>query len=122
MSPVVTATWAGSPSRMATRAGPWDSPAVSQRSMQSVFHGPFPPRPTVRAPERTPDRTRREAAPAAQVERPDAGAPQHADQRPEQHERPERVGPPVDEAQRGQQRTTQPAEQEPGVDADEQRP
>jgi hypothetical protein len=33
-------TPAGMPSRIATRAGPWDSPAVSQRSMASVFHAP----------------------------------------------------------------------------------
>ena len=33
-SSVVIATCAGSPSRIATRAGPWDSPAVSQRSMR----------------------------------------------------------------------------------------
>ena len=37
-SSVVIETCAGSPSRMATRSGPWDSPAVSQRSMASVFH------------------------------------------------------------------------------------
>ena len=37
-SSVVIVTCAGNPSRMATRAGPWDSPAVSQRSMASVFH------------------------------------------------------------------------------------
>src|SRR6478752_2089537 len=41
MSEVVTFTWAGSPSRIATREGPWDSPAVSQRSMASVFHGRY---------------------------------------------------------------------------------
>src|SRR5690349_17801189 len=33
MSPDVTWTWAGRPSRTATSPGPWDSPAVSQRSM-----------------------------------------------------------------------------------------
>src|SRR6478752_3974635 len=38
MSSEVTWTWAGSPSRIATREGPWDSPAVSQRSMGAVFH------------------------------------------------------------------------------------
>ena len=38
MSADVTRTWAGSPSRIATREGPWDSPAVSQRSMGPVFH------------------------------------------------------------------------------------
>src|SRR6478736_9656138 len=41
MSSEVTRTWAGSPSRIATREGPWDSPAVSQRSMASVFHGRY---------------------------------------------------------------------------------
>ena len=39
MSSVVTATPAGSPSRIATSAGPCDSPAVSQRNMAEVFHG-----------------------------------------------------------------------------------
>src|SRR4051812_10308745 len=39
MSLDVTRTCAGSPSRIATREGPWDSPAVSQRSMGQVFHG-----------------------------------------------------------------------------------
>src|SRR5215213_8382529 len=38
MSAEVTCTWAGRPSRIATRDGPWDSPAVSQRSMPQVFH------------------------------------------------------------------------------------
>src|SRR6188474_1318047 len=33
MSADVTRTWAGSPSRIATRDGPWDSPAVSQRNV-----------------------------------------------------------------------------------------
>src|SRR5680860_1308972 len=40
MSPVVTCTWAGRPSRIAVSEGPWDSPAVSQRSMAPVFHAP----------------------------------------------------------------------------------
>src|SRR5262245_3788282 len=35
MSSLVTATPAGSPSRIATRAGPCDSPAVSHRSMSA---------------------------------------------------------------------------------------
>ena len=34
----MTRTWEGRPSRIATRDGPWDSPAVSQRSMRAVFH------------------------------------------------------------------------------------
>src|SRR6476619_191516 len=38
MSSEVTRTWAGSPSRIAVSEGPWDSPAVSQRSMGQVFH------------------------------------------------------------------------------------
>src|SRR5690349_20796305 len=41
MSSEVTRTWAGSPSRIATREGPWDSPAVNQRSMRAVFHGRY---------------------------------------------------------------------------------
>ncbi len=36
-SSVVTATPAGSPSRVASRAGPCDSPAVSQRSMRRIL-------------------------------------------------------------------------------------
>ena len=32
----MTRTWAGSPSRIATSEGPWDSPAVSHRSMGEV--------------------------------------------------------------------------------------
>ena len=36
-SAVVISTPAGSPSQIATRALPWDSPAVSQRSMQSIL-------------------------------------------------------------------------------------
>ena len=39
---VVTCTWAGSPSRIATRAGPCDSPAVSHLSMTAVFHARRP--------------------------------------------------------------------------------
>ena len=38
MSWLVTRTWAGSPSSVATRAGPCDSPAVSHRSTKRVCH------------------------------------------------------------------------------------
>ena len=38
MSWLVTRTCAGSPSRVATRAGPCDSPAVSHRSTKRVCH------------------------------------------------------------------------------------
>src|SRR4051794_904157 len=43
MSEDVTGTPAGSPSRTATRAGPWDSPAVSQRNTRAIL--PRPPGP-----------------------------------------------------------------------------
>ena len=37
MSAVLTSTPAGRPSTVATRAGPWDSPAVSQRNMGGIL-------------------------------------------------------------------------------------
>src|SRR6478736_5948221 len=74
MSEVVTFTWAGSPSRIATRAGPWDSPAVSQRSMRSVFH----------------DRTAGDSARSPDEMGPRPGAGDQADQGPDQHRRTER--------------------------------
>src|SRR3954453_9606583 len=49
MSVELTETWAGIPSRTATRAGPWDSPAVSQRSMADSLSRD-PPRVGPRAP------------------------------------------------------------------------
>ena len=39
MSVASTGTWDGIPSRMATRAGPWDSPAVKYRSMSPSVGG-----------------------------------------------------------------------------------
>src|SRR5215831_12781337 len=44
MSVVVTSIPAGRPSHMATRAGPCDSPAVSQRSMLPILPCPSPGR------------------------------------------------------------------------------
>jgi hypothetical protein len=38
MSVDVILTPAGIPSRIADRAGPWDSPAVNQRNMNPFFH------------------------------------------------------------------------------------
>src|SRR6476659_9915671 len=74
MSADVTRTWAGSPSRIATRDGPWDSPAVSQRSMPSVFHDQL---------------AAISDSPGGEME-PDPGPRHHAEQRADQHERPER--------------------------------
>ena len=78
MSAVVTSTWAGSPSRIATRDGPWDSPAVSQRNMAASL-------------------SRRPRGPASPRPRPETGedrrAQHDADQRAEQHERAEREVP-----------------------------
>ena len=42
MSSEVTDMPAGRPSRIATSAGPWDSPAVSQRNMTPIFSRPVP--------------------------------------------------------------------------------
>src|SRR5690606_2438525 len=42
MSSEVTDTPAGRPSTIATSAGPWDSPAVSQRNMVPIFSRPAP--------------------------------------------------------------------------------
>src|SRR5687768_378660 len=106
MSPDVTSTWAGSPSRIAARAGPWDSPAVSQRSMPQVFHGARRPRTGV-------------SSGGAGVEVGDLATPDDADQRPEQHERAERVGLAVDDAQQREQRAADPPEQESRVDTDQ---
>ena len=54
-SSVVTATPAGSPSRVASRAGPCDSPAVSQRSMRAILaRGPDDDRWPARSPGRPP--------------------------------------------------------------------
>ena len=75
MSSVVTSTCAGSPSRIATREGPWDSPAVSQRSMAPSFHS----RPA--RPRRSPDGEIAEQRVAEQ----------DAEQRAEEQERSERV-------------------------------
>src|SRR3954449_12416808 len=102
-SSVVTRTCAGNPSRIATRAGPWDSPAVSQRSMRSSFH----------AAARAPDRS------AGDETRPDVGAPEQADQSPEQHERPEGHSLPLDHLEQREQAADHAAEQEPGVQADQ---
>ena len=55
MSAVVTSMPAGSPSMMATRAAPWDSPAVSQRTMRESSQttpGPHPEASPTRVPSR----------------------------------------------------------------------
>src|SRR6478735_7962155 len=74
MSAVVTFTWAGSPSRIATREGPWDSPAVSQRSMRPVFH----------------DRSAADSPSSADEMPPDGGADDDAEHGADEHRRPER--------------------------------
>src|SRR5262245_7820608 len=89
MSSEVTRTCAGSPSRMATRDGPWDSPAVSQRSMSAILSA---------------------------VERGDDRLSNHdTDQGSDEHERPERVVPPLGD--QGEQPTEDPAEDQAGPDA-----
>src|SRR5918993_3348021 len=147
MSLVVTSTWAGRPSRIATREGPWDSPAVSQRNMRHILTE------TLHQPERVPATERSEEARAradpAQIsarersepprnlrrvgERaPTASAVESCDDRltghdaepsPEQQERAERVGAlehrPVPLDDRDQQ-AGHGEEQERGVEADEQ--
>src|ERR1700712_36397 len=72
MSAVVPRTWAGRPSRIAVSEGPWDSPAVSQRSMGPVFHAGFqaPGRPSVTETLRQP------------------GPDHHGERRTDQHEGP----------------------------------
>ena len=91
------------PSRTATRAGPCDSPAVSQRSMApSLSRGAAADR---SASERTSPRT---GCPASD-----------ADQRADQHERPERVALAVDHLRQREHATDDAAEQEAGVHPDE---
>src|SRR6478735_12746018 len=70
MSADVTRTWAGSPSRIAVSEGPWDSPAVSQRSMAPVFHAPIRPRDAPSVPETSGE----------------LSSDQHRQQGPDQHE------------------------------------
>ncbi len=68
-------TWAGSPSRIATREGPWDSPCGEPTQHGQVFHGRF---------ARTSAVTRRR-------DRPDLGPAAISGERSDQQERPERV-------------------------------
>src|SRR5687768_428656 len=110
MSAVVIRTWAGSPSRMATREGPWDSPAVSQRSMGAVFHAGASAR---AAPSGG------EIAPHPHRER---RARDDADQRSDQHPRPERVVLLVDQLERDEHETAEPSEQEARPAAERQLP
>src|SRR3954471_1763376 len=107
MSPDVTRTWAGNPSRIATREGPWDSPAVSQRSMVTVFH----------------DRSGADSPSPRHETGPDRFTDGHADQPPDQEERAERVRDPEHAAVAAQERDQQPGEgerQERAVHADDQ--
>src|SRR5205085_905531 len=87
MSPEVTCTWAGRPSRIAASEGPWDSPAVSQRSMRTVFQNLRAPRTVGSVAERAADR------------RTERGAHQGC----QQHVGPERVPTRVDQLQQRQQ-------------------
>src|SRR6478672_8355280 len=105
MSAVVTFTWAGSPSRIATRDGPWDSPAVSQRSMRPVFHDRSAAEWRPSADEMAPDRR--------SGNEPDQGAGQH--RRAEWERRAEQA--PVT-AGDGQREARQPEDEERGVGAD----
>src|SRR3546814_17620421 len=97
MSSEVTSTWAGSPSRIATRDGPWDSPAVSQRSMRAVCHG-----------------TQSPGSPAPDSEMPcEVGAPHDADHYSHEHERSKRDHQGASESQAPDQNTSPRADTEP---------
>src|SRR6478752_4360848 len=98
MSSDVTRTWAGSPSRIATREGPWDSPAVSQRSMGAVFHGRY-----VGPPPSCSD----EMAPGGRAEdrsQKDPGQQERAERQRGAQRRPVATGAGSDDAQDGEDR------------------
>src|SRR5689334_15931833 len=100
MSSELTRTCAGSPSRIATRDGPWDSPAVNQRSVT---------REIVSAVERVHDGLSEE----------------DAEERPEQHERAERERHPQQPAvplREGDQDAGQAEGDEADPDAEDQLP
>src|SRR5690349_887879 len=105
MSAEVTRTWAGRPSRIATSEGPWDSPAVSQRSMAPVFHAPRRPQTGASVPETCRDR----------------GAEGDAHDGADEHEGAEREALAVHHSQAGEHQAPQPADQEGAVEPDQQR-
>src|SRR6478672_896904 len=79
MSSVVTRTWAGIPSRVATSAGPWDSPAVNHLSTAAslsrvqnrglTVRETAHPRLRTASPRRTPDARRPSASGSSRGER-----------------------------------------------------
>src|SRR4051812_23478259 len=108
MSPEVTCTWAGRPSRIATSAGPWDSPAVSQRSMAQVFHA---------ATSRRPQRPGAETSGRSVAEsRRDPGSDRDGEHRGDQHEGAEREALAVDDPQQAQEGAPEATDEEGAVD------
>src|SRR5215218_4606883 len=100
MSSVVSSTWAGRPSRIATREGPWDSPAVSQRSMGSVFHAGGLGR----------------RSPSGCEIPGHVGAPHDADHGADQHERPEGEVAVLGDPQQAEWDPADRSDEETGVD------